>query len=159
MPARQPVLWAVVMNTERVRIVRDLNLRADPDRSRALPEEIVLASEAQALRDIMADKPGRSFSSTGGGRRSAMEYASDPVAEATRALLREAIARLETERQAGAFGALLVYADPTTLGEWRKLLPPALAATVTHEVAANHLHLSPRDLRQLLLAQPGEGKA
>lgn len=152
MPVKLTPLWAAVMNAERVRIVRDLQPQAGHE-TPTPPDEIVFEIDVKSLDEIMADKPGRSFASAGGGRRSSMEYASDPVADASRALLRDAIARLESHRQDGDFDRLAVFADPSALGEWRKLVPPALAATVIKEVAANHLKLSPHDLRKLLQTQ------
>lgn len=159
MPTIKTNLWAAVMNAGHVRLVCDIKRGTDPDAPRTTPDEIVLTNETQRLTEIMSDKPGRSFSSTGGGRRSSMEYSSDPVAESTRAMLREAIGLLETHLKKGDFDRLAVCADPSTLGEWRKLVPPALAATVVREVAANHLHLSPHDLRQLLIGEIGGARS
>ncbi len=153
MPAGHSALWAIVMNTDHLRIVRDLHTRPDRDAPAAPPDEITFSGDIGQLRDIMADKPGRGFASTGGGRRSAMEYSSDPIAEATRAMLRDAIAVLEVQHRKGAFARLAVFAEHSALGEWRKLLPPSLAALVTHEVAANHMKLSPHDLRRKLTTE------
>jgi hypothetical protein len=65
--------------------------------------ELVLSSEGRNLRDILAGKHGRSFASTGGDRRSAMEYASDPVAEDQREFIRQVVALVESHRRAGEF--------------------------------------------------------
>jgi hypothetical protein len=53
--------WALVINGARCRILRELSIRAED-----APAEPVLRSESRNLRDIMSDKPGRSYSSTGG---------------------------------------------------------------------------------------------
>lgn len=147
MPQPPRKLWAVAMNATEVRIVRGLGPDAAGD---AAKDETAFAIEAQQLRDIMADKPGRSHASTGDGSRSAMEYRSDPVADHTRALLRQAIAMLSNSLAKGEFRDLAVYAEHAVLGEWRKLVPPALAKAVIRETPANHAGKSARDLRDFL---------
>ena len=85
--------WALVINGARCRILRGLAVDGDE-----VSAELVLRSESRHLRDIMSDKPGRSFASAGGGRRSAMEYASDQIAEDRREFIRQVIALLESHR-------------------------------------------------------------
>lgn len=78
--------WALVLNSARCRILRGGAAKGDDTLA-----ELVLRSESRHLRDIMSDKPGRSFASTGGGRRSAMEYASDPLVEDQHDFIRQVI--------------------------------------------------------------------
>lgn len=121
--------WALAINGSRCRILRGLL----SDRADALPE-LVLRSEARNLRDIMSDKPGRSFVSTGGGRRSAMEYASDPLAEDQREFIRQVIALLDSHRRAGGFDRLAVFAEHDMLGTLRQMMPQSLRDKVVREV-------------------------
>jgi len=108
------------------------------------------AIEARQLRDIMADKPGRSHASTGDGARSAMEYHSDPVADQTRGMLKQAIDLLSDAQARDEFRALAVYAEHAVLGEWRKMVPPALAAAVIRETPSNLVGKSVHELRVFL---------
>ena len=103
------------------------------------PSELVLRSESRKLRDIMSDKPGRSFASKGGGRSSAMEYGSDPVAEDQQEFIRQIIALLESHRRAGDFDRL---------GQLREMMPQTLADLVIREVPKNLLHLSAQELAE-----------
>ncbi|TIS55836.1 MAG: host attachment protein [Mesorhizobium sp.] len=81
-PMKLQSTWVVVADGARARILRDvLSAGETPDER----EDLVFHSERRQLREIMADKPGRSFASTG-ARRSAMEYHADPVREEDRAL-------------------------------------------------------------------------
>lgn len=153
MPQPTRKLWAVVMNATQIRIVKGLGLPGAADGG-----EIAFAIEPRQLRDIMADKPGRSHASVGDGSRSAMEYSSDPVADATRGLLRQAIEQLSAALTDGAFHELAVYAEPSVLGEWRKLVPPALARTVIRETAANYGHEAPTALRTRLESDLGSAR-
>lgn len=135
--------WALVLNGTRCRILRGISARGDDT-----PAELVLRSEARNLREIMSDKPGRSFASMGGGRRSAMEYNSDPLAEDQRDFIRQVIALLESHRRADDFDQLAVFADHDMLGHLRKMMPQALADLVIYEAPKNLLHLSPQDLAE-----------
>lgn len=135
--------WALVVNAARCRILRGVgNKRTDA------PAELVLRSEARSLRDIMSDKPGRSFSSMGGGRRSAMEYAGDPIAEDQREFIRQITALLESHRRAGDFDRLAVFAEHDMLGHLRQMMPQTLTDLVVREVPKNLLHLSVQELAE-----------
>jgi len=133
--------WALAMNATHARIVRALERTGE-----GLPAELVLRSENRHLKDIMADKPGRSFTSMGGGRRSSMEYASDPIREDQREFVRQVVRVLETHRLAGDFDALAVFAAPAVLGLLRDEMPSRLAATIVEESPKNLMHLSDNDL-------------
>lgn len=135
--------WALVLNGTRCRILRGVSGPGED-----VPVELVLRSESRNLRDIMSDKPGRSFSSGGHGRRSAMEYGSDPVAEDQREFIRQIIALLESHRRAGDFDKLAIFAEHDMLGELRQMIPQTLADLVIREVPKNLLHLSPQDLAE-----------
>jgi protein required for attachment to host cells len=142
---RDPITWAVVMNSESARILRGVHRDGHAD-----APEIELADTHHRLQDMMSDKPGRSFSSVGKGR-SAMEYASDPVRDAQRAFVNRVLARLETARTEEGFDQLAVFASRPMLGLFRQEIQPPLAATVICEVAKNYLHLSPQDLRSTVV--------
>lgn len=135
--------WALVVNGSRCRILRGISAKGEE-----VPAELVLRSEARNLRDIMSDKPGRSFSSGARGRRSAMEYGSDPVAEDQREFIRQIIALLESHRRAGDFDKLAIFAEHDMLGQLRQMMPDTLADLVIREVAKNLLHLSPQELAE-----------
>lgn len=137
--------WALVLNGSRCRILRELSSSSDEGLS-----ELVLRSESRKLRDIMSDKPGRSFASKG-GRRSAMEYSGDPVSEDQREFIRQIIALLESHRRAGDFVRLAVFAEHDMLGQLREMMPQSLADLVVREVPKNLLHLSEQDLVEAVL--------
>lgn len=134
-------IWALVINAARCRILRGLSTSGE-----AALAELVLRSEARNLRDIMSDKPGRSFASKGGGRRPSMEYASDPIADDQRDFIRQVTALLESHRRADDFDQLMVFAEHDMLGHLRQLLPRTLADMVIREVPKNLLHLSTQEL-------------
>lgn len=144
--------WALVINGARCRIMRGVSARGHD----ALTE-LVLRSESRNLRDIMSDKPGRSFASMGGGRRSAMEYASDPVAEDQREFIRQVISLLESHRRASDFDRLAVFAEHDTLGHLRQMMPQTLADLVIREVPKNLLHHSAQELAEVVSRELQDG--
>jgi protein required for attachment to host cells len=158
MPIEKRRIWALVMNSTRARIVRSLGWRRGEDDENGPPAEIDRQIEAKQLRDVMADRPGRSFASVG-SRRSAMEYGSDPLAEETRGLIREVIELLEKGQRKGAFRELALYAEPQVLGELRKMLPKTLQDSVVKEATANYANLAPQDLSAKLAADLKLGPA
>lgn len=147
-------IWAVAINATRARVLRDLM-----ERGTVRPAELVMRAEHRHLRDIMADKPGRSFTSTHQGRRSAIEYGSDPLKEDQRDFVRQVTALLETHRLAGDFDKLVIAAEPSVLGLLRGEMPPRLARTVVAEFAKNLLHLSAQDLVDALSRELESGTA
>lgn len=140
------ITWALVINATTARIVRGLHKDAPPD-----APELVITTDHKDLREIMADKPGRSYASVGTSR-SAMEYASDPVRDAERAFVLQALAILDLHRLAGDFQHLVVAAGPEMLGMVRDVLPKPLAALVSCEINKNLLHESVQDLTKHLAA-------
>jgi protein required for attachment to host cells len=145
---KQETLWALVLNTTRARILR--GVRADIHDG---PAELVLRTPHRALRDIMADKPGRAATSAAGGRRTALEYSSDPVHEDAVAFAKEAVTLLETHRKAGDFDRLAIFASEEMLGIIRKELTDGLKAVIATEVAKNLMHESEGDLMRIVWEQ------
>lgn len=144
----KPEIWILLADAARARVLKKPG-RA-PDMMQA-PAEIVFEAEAEhrPLRDIMADAPGRSFASSG-GRRSAMEYHSDPVREQTRRFATSVLADLEARFDAGEFDELVICAPPRMLGALREAIPEKLAAVVRSEVAKDYTKLPPLALRETL---------
>lgn len=141
----KPKEWILVLNAHHARLIEGLA----PPRSPASPERVLEAPQTK-LGDVMADKPGRSFASAGGGRRSAMSYASDPVREAERAFVRQTVELIEAAHARGAFDRLAVFAAPEMLGLLREAMPEALRRTLSREVPSNLAGLDPEPLQEAL---------
>jgi protein required for attachment to host cells len=135
--------WALVMNSSTVRILRGFSTR-----DFVPPAELVMKSPHRNLREIMADKKGRSFASHGGGRRSAMEYGSDPLHEDLRVFVRKAVDLLDSHYLAGDFTGLAILAEPSVLGVLREELSERLRTHTLLEVPKNLAHLGEADLAE-----------
>ncbi|WP_127900134.1 host attachment protein [Solirhodobacter olei] len=142
---RKPSEWILVMNAAHARLIEGLAAPRSP-----APHEQAIEAHPQRPGEIMADKPGRSFSIGSGGRRSAMVSPSDPQREAERAFVDRIIEMVEKAHSAGAFDRLVVVAAPEMLGLWRAALPPKLRQAVSREVARNIANLAPLPLQEAL---------
>ena len=147
-------LWALAINSTHARIIRGFGPRGE-----AVLPELNLSHAIEKPRDVMSDKPGRSFASSGGGRRSAIEYATDPVAEGQKDFIRQVIALLEKHRGAKDFDRLVIFAEHDMLGLLRPMLPKALAALVVREEAKNLLHLPEHALSKAILHELDDGSS
>lgn len=143
---KKPKTWYLVADGTLARIVRDLG---QYPKTGSHPEETVLEMEHKPLRQIMSDRPGRSFASHG-ARRSAMEYHSDPVRQRQMRFAEMLIERLEELRDAHAFDRLVIVAEPHMLGVLRETLPPPLKALVVGEVDKDLSRLPPLELYDAL---------
>lgn len=81
------------------------------------PESVAI--DLQRTGEIMADKPGRSFDSTGHNRH-AMEPTSDAKQEQKRRFLKAVAEGLNAAALSGQFDELILAAPPKALGELRK---------------------------------------
>lgn len=138
--------WALVMDAVRARVLRGVQDADGED-----PVELVSRASSTHLRDIMADKAGRSFASDGSGRRSAMEPGSDPVRRDMQDFAAETADFLEHHRRAGDFSRLAVFADPKMLGILRTEWPATLWETVFLDLPLNLVSMPERDLRERVL--------
>ena len=138
---RNPRLWVIVMNTHKARILHDLREAHHPDHL-----ETVVEGPDRKLRDVMRDRPGRSFASMGDGSRSAMEPGTDPLREDTLAFLRELFEHLENRLRAKEFDELALICPPDVLGLWREAVPDSLQACLHREVTKNLLKLPEAEL-------------
>lgn len=145
----KPKTWALAANGAQARVLTGLEAVTE---SGPPPAELTLESEPRKLGEVMADRPGRSFASSGDGRRSGMEYASDPAKEDMRAFAAEVAALLETHRAKGDFARLAVFAAPEMLGLLRDAMTPELRAGIVLERDKNLLHEAPKALRATVRA-------
>lgn len=91
--------------------------------------------EPLQAREIMADKPGRAFTSGGqGAGRSGYEYSSDPVQVRERRFVERVAGEIEKHHQKKAFDQLIIAAAPTALGDLRPALSKQLRETVVAEL-------------------------
>lgn len=110
-------------------------------------DDLMFEQEPLKAGEIMADKPGRSYSSGSDGR-SAMEYSSDPVAVRERRFVERVAQELERKHQEKAFDQLIIAAAPTALGDIRPALSKELKSTIVAELPKDLTNIPTPKLEQ-----------
>lgn len=122
--------WVLICNATGARIVEQNGVRGD------LVE--VAGTEFNDThihnRDIVADRPGRSFDSEGSGRH-AMSPSSDPQKLREQAFLAELADFAANQHADGRFDRLIVVASPSALGYLRSILSDAVRHAISAELA------------------------
>lgn len=135
------VTWIVIADGAQAKVFE----HNGPSKGLTPVEDMLFEQDRLKSSDIMADKPGRSFSSAGPGSRSSIEYSSDPVQVRERRFV-EKLADVLHERHAdGQFDRLVIAAAPTALGDLRPALSDKVRGTVIAEL--------PKDLTNIPTAK------
>ncbi len=118
------------------------------------PKEIGRISDPTAHlhdRDLVSDRPGRSYESVGGARH-AIERENDPRHRQAVLFARRVARRLDEARRKDEFDGLVVVAGPPFLGLMREELPRLTRARVVHEIRKDLVHSPVAALREHLVA-------
>jgi protein required for attachment to host cells len=145
---RKLAIWVLLADATRARVVR-YPARLHVSHEASLETLLEFRAERQPLRKIMADRPGRSFASTG-ARRSAMEYHSDPVRDEMRRFAASIISALDVRFARGEFDRLVMCAPPRMLSALREALPATLAASATTQIAKDFTKLPELEIHERL---------
>src|SRR5438874_10293859 len=86
------------------------------------------------VRDLVTDKPGRSFGSTDGGFRHAYESPDDLHKLEKHRFVQKLVETLDDAYDQGVFKRLVIVGPERSLGEFRRLASAKLRALVMHEV-------------------------
>jgi protein required for attachment to host cells len=105
-----------------------------PERASAKSPGMEFSQPAERNRDIMSDRPGRSFESADNARHG-MEPPSDPKRLAEADFVPGLASMLDEKLKAGAFDRLVLVAAPQALGDIRKAMSGQLAEAVYGELA------------------------
>src|SRR5688572_25729177 len=93
------VTWIVIADGNQAKVFE----HDGPGKGLRPLKDLQFEQEPLKAREIMSDKPGRSFSSFGPGTRSSIEYHSDPVAVRERKFVEHLAAVLNEKQQEGKF--------------------------------------------------------
>lgn len=125
---------------------------------RAAPREVARIGEPAARlhdRDLVSDRPGRSYESVGGARH-AIEREDGPRHREAVRFARRIARRLDEARRKDEFDQLIVVAGPPFLGLVRDELSRPTRARVVHEIRKDLVHSSLEALRRHLPASAAE---
>ena len=134
--------WYVVADGARAEVLR-------PTRDRF---ETVFRVEGQHPRtsELVSDGPGRVIGAGEGGHRHSLEPSTDPHAHLKALFARDLAARLEQGLHQRACDALVLVAEPRSLGALRAALGPRARRAVTREVPKDLTPLGAKDLQDAL---------
>lgn len=125
--------WILVADGARARIL----LNEGPGKGIKAVDGMTFAGDHSAAREIMADRPGRSFESVGDTRH-ALQNPSDPhelLKQQFVDKMASVLAKHESE-----YDALIIVSPPATLGMIRKSLSKPVAAKIKDELGKDLTH-------------------
>jgi protein required for attachment to host cells len=137
------VTWVLIADGAQARVLE----YPGPSKGLVQVEGLKFEDAHMKNREIMADRPGRAYSSAGYGR-SAMEQRTDPAEYRETEFLRSVAELLNQKGLEGAFRRLVIAAPPQALGDLRKFLSSATMEKVTAEI--------PKDLTTVPILQLGK---
>lgn len=137
--------WVLVADARRAEFYR----RDEPGGPLELVQQLTDDEARARERDLVADKPGRSFDSAGQGR-----HAMDP-AHSEKQRLRSAFAQrithmLDAARMADRYTQLIIVAAPAMLGELRAHLNAPTASRVAAEFSKELAGQGPEAIAKLI---------
>lgn len=124
----------------------------DTSSLKAAPREVGRISDPLAHlhdRDLMSDRPGRSYESVGGARH-AIERENDPRRREAVSFARRIARRLDEARRKNEFEQLIVVAGPPFLGVMRDEMSRPTRERVVHEIRKDLVHSPVESLRRHL---------
>lgn len=123
----------------------------------AAPQEVARITDPAAHlhdRDLMSDRPGRSYESFGGARH-ALEREDDPRHREAVRFARRVARRLDEARRKDEFENLVVVAGPPFLGLLRAAMSQPTKACIAREIRKDLVHGPIAVLREHLAGSAG----
>lgn len=124
------VTWIVIADGNQAKVFE----HDGPGKGLKPLKDLNFEQEPLKASEIMADKPGRSFTSAGPGSRSSLEYSSDPVAVRERKFVEKLAEVLNLNQREGKFDRLVIAAAPAALGDIRPALSDQVKETILAEM-------------------------
>ena len=142
---KTPRLWILVADAGRAKVLA----YEKPGRPLRPLDGLMFDNELPPSRDILADRPGRSFESVGATRH-AQENPTDPRRELKRMFATRLAGTLQDRLQVGDFDALAVVAPPSFMGDLRAVWPDGLRARITSELTRDLTNSPAEELQSAL---------
>jgi len=138
------ITWIVIADGDQAKVFE----HEGPGKGLRAIKDLQFEQEHLKAQEIMADKPGRAFSSAGPGARSSMEYSSDPVAVRERRFVERLADMLNEKQQQGKFDRLVIAAAPAALGDIRPALSDKVKETILAEMPKDLTNVPTQKLGQ-----------
>ena len=145
MPSEKKITWLLVADARHAKVFESTGPRKGVHEL----EDMELTVDLPKSRELLADKPGRTFDSVGAGRH-AKENPTDPHRQLKRDFARRVVAELRLAMLANKFDRLILVAPPAFLGDLRDELPKGLKDKIAGEVASDLANMPQQQLHARL---------
>jgi protein required for attachment to host cells len=132
--------WVLIADGAKARILENLGPSKGLHQVAGLEEDLKLPPN----RELLADRPGRSFESKGATRHS--YETSDPHRAMKCAFAEHVMVKLAAHYSAGKFDQLVLVAPAATLGDLRAAIDHALARAIAGELARDLTHVPTNEI-------------
>lgn len=126
---KKTVTWILIANGTQARVLE----HTGPGKGLVQVAGLVWSMEPLQAQDIVTDRPGAYRSPSGAGR-GGMEPRTDPVEQREAEFIKSVATALDQQVQSGAVDRLVVAAAPIALGDFRKVISPAVKKTIIAEL-------------------------
>ena len=126
---KKTVTWVLIADGAQARVLENTG----PGKGLTQVDGLDFAIESKQAQEIMAERPGRTFSSVGSAR-SGIEPKTDPVAYRETQFVKSLANMLDRQQQNGAYDRLIIAAAPIALGDIRKAMSAGVKKTVVAEL-------------------------
>lgn len=134
-------VWIVVANSTLARIYK-----AETTHQLKELETLIHPGSRQQSRDIISDRPGRTFESTHSGTRHAMEPKNNPQQLEFEEFAKILSKHLDSACSEGHYKKLYLAANPSFLGLLRKYLNPNTTHTIATQLDKDITQLTPKEI-------------
>ena len=134
-------IWVIAANSEYARLFKTTGVGQPLEEF----ETLVCSAARQSEQDLVSDRPGRSFDSSGSGRH-AMEPGEQAGEHIARAFAKEVAHFLDESFEQGHFNHLVVMASPGFLGLLRTEFSQQVRSVIRQEVNKNLVRLQVSEL-------------
>ncbi|HRD56186.1 MAG TPA: host attachment protein [Parachlamydiaceae bacterium] len=134
-------VWVVVANSTLARIFKAETIH----RLKEL-ETLIHPASRQHAKDLVSDKPGRTFESIQNGTRHAMEPKTNPQQVEFEEFAKFLSKYLDTACNDGLYKKLYLAANPLFLGLLRQHLKPKTMQLIKTQIDKDFTHMTPNEL-------------
>ena len=142
--------WVLIADGSHARVVENLG----PSKGLHAVNELSFSNELPPTREILSDRPGRDFESTGEARH-AYENKTDPRSDLKRSFAKQLAELLDAKLAERAFDRCVIVAPPQMMGDLRAVtserVKKMVVGELTHDLTKTPDHQLPQHLGQVLL--------
>lgn len=142
---KPPRIWVLIADAGRAKVLESTR----PGTPLREVEGLAFTNDLPPSRDILADRPGRSFESVGSARH-AQENPADPHRELKRGFAGKLSRALESRLHSNQFDQLVVIAPPPFMGDLRDAWSATVRTRIIYELTRDLTKIPNDELQRYL---------